>query len=312
MEKQKLQTLGSGLLAACCAGFRFPLLVALLLRLLVSLLQDRCGSDRAAGSWSRCCVSWSRCFKIAAGPVRVGGCAAAASVSLAASRPLRVRSRDRVAGCAAAASVSLAASRPLRVRSRDRVAGCAAAASVSRGAALSSVSCFLCDSVSVCRCCFELCILFFLSVCPFLLSGVLAGWPKDMSTCKYIHLLRQKHPGIFEKLAAMKDRVVEHEVVKGAVPSEILECVFCGAAKHAHKWMCRRGGRGKEKVLLPQGSTCFTCAKSAEAVGPTRSPQLIEEAGARNLVLAVSAHKRRKLGADDKCSCSACKAACAC
>lgn len=128
--------------------------------------------------------------------------------------------------------------------------------------------------------------------------------PKDMSLYEFVSTLRKKHTDIFRKLDALK--FTERERVKGmkgVVPDTVLECVFCGHHKHSVKWMNRRD---LKNVKLPTGSSCFCCVKAAELLGPTRSPQLIEQVGAKALLLEVSSRKRRKLGAQDRCFCTAC------
>ena len=128
---------------------------------------------------------------------------------------------------------------------------------------------------------------------------------KDMSLHRFVQQLRHSNPETFKKLEAMKFREkAKSAAPKGAVPDASLECVLCGALKHEHKWKYRRGWRN---MLRPQGSSCFSCVKASELLGPTRSPDLIDEAGARHLLLAVSARKRQKLGDGDVCSCFACK-----
>jgi len=128
---------------------------------------------------------------------------------------------------------------------------------------------------------------------------------KDLSLHEYVVSLRQFHPETFTKLDAMKVREKAKSLgCKGSVPDSAPECVFCKVKKHQGKWKTRRGFKGAVRLC---GAYCYACSKAAELLGPTRSMNLIDEAGARHLVLAVSAKKRQKMGAKDVCACARCK-----
>ena len=125
---------------------------------------------------------------------------------------------------------------------------------------------------------------------------------------KFAAFLRTTHAAVFEKLDRLQKSLDTKPTPKGKVPDEIPDCSICKAEKHVVKWICRRGGQhGQPSKVLVTGSCCYACYRASILLACSRSPALLDAAGATRIFLSMSASVRNNMGDLDVCSCHLCK-----
>ncbi|CAK9099136.1 unnamed protein product [Durusdinium trenchii] len=116
--------------------------------------------------------------------------------------------------------------------------------------------------------------------------------------------LRASDASVFERLCDSEGDEQTAAYMPGRVPPEAQSCLICGATKHEHKWMCRRGLKNARRCA---GSVCYCCARATTVLKITRSVQALKAAGAIELVRIMCSEIRRGLSSHDVCCCSRCQ-----
>jgi len=125
-----------------------------------------------------------------------------------------------------------------------------------------------------------------------------------MTTEEYIQFLWASHGASFQFPKAAKTEKKQIKA-RGSAAEEVLSCRLCNVRKHEHKWQYRRG---RNNVKLTTGGTCESCYRACLVMSCSRSPDAIEKAGVKALILSLSAKIRLDMGSGDRCSCSKCEA----
>ena len=122
---------------------------------------------------------------------------------------------------------------------------------------------------------------------------------KEESTTSLARALREQNPETFSKLDRLTAlaRAVKVVMPKGEQPYECIRCLICNVEKHRRKWLLREGAC--------TGGTCYSCYSACRVLGVSRSPDVIVESGALEIVRSMSRCVRKGLAADN-CHCGVC------
>lgn len=140
-----------------------------------------------------------------------------------------------------------------------------------------------------------------------ILLNQVSGWKTDVSKAgSAVHLakfLRKKSAGLLQLCRAQpkkKGESVRHEQKS----TEIMSCRLCGRSRHTCSWEYCTDEKCR---AITKGGVCYCCVRTAHLLGISRSPQIIANAGAKDVFLQLQATVRAELGKKDVCRCKLCK-----